>query len=163
MQSKLEIIQNKIYDLKNLSLICNQWKLLSKKVVFTNGVFDIIHQGHNHYLLQAAEFGNKLIVGVNSDASVKRLKGEDRPIVDEYSRAFNLASHAYIDAVIIFEEDTPLNLINTLHPDVLVKGGDYTLETVVGAKEVQAYGGTVQIVPFLDGYSSTSVINKIRE
>jgi rfaE bifunctional protein nucleotidyltransferase chain/domain len=161
MHNKLEFIQNKIYKLSELKLIVNQWKMLSKKVVFTNGCFDIIHRGHNTYLLEAAELGNKLIVAVNSDESVRKLKGSNRPIVDEYSRAFNLASHTYIDAVIIFDEDTPLNLINELQPDVLIKGGDYTLETIVGAKEVLSYGGQVEIIPFLDGYSTTNVIEKI--
>lgn len=161
MHNKLEFIQNKIYKLSELKLIVNQWKMLSKKVVFTNGCFDIIHRGHNTYLLEAAELGNKLIVAVNSDESVRKLKGSNRPIVDEYSRALNLASHTYIDAVIIFDEDTPLNLINVLQPDVLIKGGDYTLETIVGAKEVLSYGGQVEIIPFLEGYSTTNVIEKI--
>lgn len=161
MHNKLEFIQNKIYKLSELKLIVNQWKMLSKKVVFTNGCFDIIHRGHNTYLLEAAELGNKLIVAVNSDESVRKLKGSNRPIVDEYSRAFNLASHTYIDAVIIFDEDTPLNLINELQPVVLIKGGDYTLETIVGAKEVLSYGGQVEIIPFLEGYSTTNVIEKI--
>jgi rfaE bifunctional protein nucleotidyltransferase chain/domain len=137
--------------------------MLSKKVVFTNGCFDIIHQGHNTYLLQAAEFGNKLIVAVNSDSSVRNLKGENRPIVDEYSRAFNLACHTYIDAVILFDEETPMNLINLLKPDVLVKGGDYTFETIIGAKEVKAYGGNVEIIPFLEGYSTTSIVDKMQK
>jgi len=161
MHNKLEFIQNKIYKLSELKLIVNQWKMLSKKVVFTNGCFDIIHRGHNTYLLEAAELGNKLILAVNSDESVRKLKGSNRPIVDEYSRALNLASHTYIDAVIIFDEDTPLNLINELQPDVLIKGGDYTLETIVGAKEVLSYGGQVEIIPFLEGYSTTNVIEKI--
>jgi rfaE bifunctional protein nucleotidyltransferase chain/domain len=161
MHKKLELIQNKIYKISELKLIVNQWKMLSKKVVFTNGCFDIIHRGHNTYLLEAAELGNKLIVAVNSDESVRKLKGPNRPIVDEYSRAFNLASHTYIDAVILFDEDTPLNLIIELQPDVLIKGGDYTLETIVGAKEVLSYGGKVEIIPFLEGYSTTNVIEKI--
>lgn len=161
MHKKLELIQNKIYKISELKLIVNQWKMLSKKVVFTNGCFDIIHRGHNTYLLEAAELGNKLIVAVNSDESVRKLKGPNRPIVDEYSRAFNLASHTYIDAVILFDEDTPLNLINELQPDVLIKGGDYTVETIVGAKEVLSYGGKVEIIPFLEGYSTTNVIEKI--
>lgn len=161
MHKKLELIQNKIYKISELKLIVNQWKMLSKKVVFTNGCFDIIHRGHNTYLLEAAELGNKLIVAVNSDESVRKLKGPNRPIVDEYSRAFNLASHTYIDAVILFDEDTPLNLINELQPDVLIKGGDYTVETIIGAKEVLSYGGKVEIIPFLEGYSTTNVIEKI--
>lgn len=161
MHNKLELIQNKIYQLSELKLIVNQWKMLSKKVVFTNGCFDIIHRGHNTYLLEAAAFGNKLIVAVNSDESVRKLKGKNRPIVDEYSRAFNLACHTYIDAVILFDEDTPLNLINEFQPDVLIKGGDYTIETIVGAQEVLSYGGQVEIIPFLEGYSTTNIIDKI--
>jgi rfaE bifunctional protein nucleotidyltransferase chain/domain len=161
MHNKLELIQNKIYQLSELKLIVNQWKMLSKKVVFTNGCFDIIHRGHNTYLLEAAAFGNKLIVAVNSDESVRKLKSNNRPIVDEYSRAFNLACHTYIDAVILFDEDTPLNLINEFQPDVLIKGGDYTIETIVGAQEVLSYGGQVEIIPFLEGYSTTNIIDKI--
>lgn len=162
MQNKLELIQSKIYTLDNLHRLRNQWRMLSKKVVFTNGCFDIIHRGHNTYLLQAAEYGNRLIVGVNSDNSVKRLKGDSRPIVDEQSRAFNLACHTYIDAVILFDEDTPLQLINTLKPDVLVKGGDYIFETIVGAQEVVSYGGQVEIIPFLEGYSTTSIVERMK-
>ena len=161
MLSKLEIIQQKIYTLEALSRLAHQWHMMSKKIAFTNGCFDIMHQGHNTYLLQACEYGNHLIVGVNSDESVKRLKGSTRPIIDQYSRALNLASHAYIDAVIIFDEDTPLNLIQTLKPHVLIKGGDYTEEQIIGAKEVRESGGKVVIIPFLEGYSSTTNINKI--
>ncbi len=161
MLTKLEIIQNKIYKIDELSRLVNQWHMLSKKVVFTNGCFDIMHRGHNTYLLQAAELGNRLIVGLNSDTSVRRLKGEKRPVVDEYSRALNLAMHTYIDAVILFEEETPLNLIERLRPDVLVKGGDYRLETIVGADTVLNYGGQVEIIPFLPGYSTTAILEKM--
>lgn len=162
MLNKLEIIQKKIYHIDELSRLRNQWRMLSKKVVFTNGCFDLIHRGHNTFLLEAAEFGNRLIVAVNSDASVRRLKGDSRPIVDEQSRAFNLACHTYIDAVIIFEEDTPENLLHALKPDVLVKGGDYTFDTIIGAPFVTSYGGEVKIIPFLDGYSTTGIVNKIQ-
>jgi len=161
MLNKLEIIQQKIYTIDNLVRLANQWHMLSKKIVFTNGCFDIMHQGHNSYLLQAAEFGNKMIVAVNTDHSVKKLKGEKRPIIDQNSRAFNLACQTYVDAVILFDDDTPLDLILKLKPDVLVKGGDYTFETIVGANEVTQYGGEVKVIPFLEGYSSTAVINKI--
>ncbi|HQW46874.1 MAG: D-glycero-beta-D-manno-heptose 1-phosphate adenylyltransferase [Bacteroidetes bacterium] len=161
MLNKLEIIQQKIYTPVTLSRLVHQWHMLSKKIVFTNGCFDIMHQGHNTYLLQAADYGNKLIVAVNSDASVQKLKGSKRPIIDQYSRALNLASHAYIDAVIIFDEDTPLQLIQDIKPHVLVKGGDYTEETIVGASEVKANGGEVIIIPFLTGYSSSAIIDKI--
>lgn len=161
MLSKLEIIQQKIYKLDELSRLVNQWKMLSKKVVFTNGCFDIMHRGHNTYLLQAAELGNRLVVGLNSDKSVRHLKGEKRPVVDEYSRALNLAMHTYIDAVILFDEETPRHLIETLRPDVLVKGGDYSIDTIVGADTVIGYGGQVEIIPFLQGYSTTAIIEKL--
>lgn len=161
MLSKLEIIQKKIYTLDELSRLVNQWKMLSKKVVFTNGCFDIMHRGHNTYLLQAAELGNRLVVGLNSDHSVRHLKGEKRPVVDEYSRALNLAMHTYIDAVILFDEETPHRLIETLRPDVLVKGGDYSIDTIVGADTVIGYGGQVEIIPFLQGYSTTAIIEKL--
>jgi rfaE bifunctional protein nucleotidyltransferase chain/domain len=161
MLNKLEIIQNKIYKLEDLSRLVNQWKMLSKKVVFTNGCFDIIHRGHNTYLLQAAELGNRLVIGLNSDSSVRHLKGPKRPVVDEYSRALNLAMHTYIDAVVLFDEDTPLHLLHTLKPDVLVKGGDYTFDTIVGAQDVVDYGGEVKIIPFLEGYSTSAIIEKM--
>jgi D-alpha,beta-D-heptose 7-phosphate 1-kinase (EC 2.7.1.-)/D-beta-D-heptose 1-phosphate adenylyltransferase (EC 2.7.7.-) len=161
MIDKLAIIQQKILDITHLSRLANQWHLLSKKIVFTNGCFDIIHQGHNHYLLKAAELGDVLVVAVNTDDSVRRLKGPNRPIVDEYSRAFNLACHTFIDAVILFDEDTPLHLIQNIRPHVLVKGGDYTPDTVVGAEWVQQHGGEVHIIPFLENYSTTNIIEKI--
>jgi rfaE bifunctional protein nucleotidyltransferase chain/domain len=161
MLSKLEIIQKKIYTIDELSRIVNQWQMLSKKVVFTNGCFDIMHRGHNTYLLQAAELGNRLVVGLNSDASVRHLKGDKRPVVDQYSRALNLAMHAYIDAVILFDEETPHHLIERLRPDVLVKGGDYSLDTIVGAQTVLNYGGAVEIIPFLPGYSTSAIIEKL--
>ena len=162
MLNKLEIIQQKIYTPVTLSRLVHQWHMLSKKIVFTNGCFDIMHQGHNTYLLQAADYGNKLIVAVNSDASVQKLKGSKRPIIDQYSRALNLASHAYIDAVIIFDEDTPLQLIQDIKPHVLVKGGDYTVVQIVGAQEVLKNGGRVVINPILPGFSTTGIIQKIR-
>ncbi len=159
----IQVIPNKIFTLSSIVLQLNRWRLLGKKIVFTNGVFDILHQGHIASLSEAASHGHILIVGVNADASVKRLKGETRPINDEQSRALLLASLVMTDAVLIFEEDTPLNLITTILPDVLVKGGDYTLEQIVGAKEVIANGGEVKIVPILEGFSTTSIIEKMRK
>lgn len=138
-----------------------QWKFLNKKIAFTNGVFDIIHKGHIFSLSQAAKEADYLIVGLNSDASVKRLKGEQRPINDQNARALVLASLIMVDAIVIFEEDTPLELIKTIIPDVLVKGGDYTIEQIVGAKEVIAAGGRVVINPIIEGFSSTSIINEM--
>lgn len=138
-----------------------QWKVLNKTVAFTNGVFDIIHPGHIFSLSQAAREADYLVVGVNSDNSVKRLKGNDRPINDQDSRALILASLLMVDSVVIFEEDTPLELVTALKPDVLVKGGDYTIEHIVGAKEVVANGGRVVINPIIEGYSTTELIKNI--
>ena len=155
-------IPNKIYTLIELQHQLNRWRLLNKKIVFTNGVFDILHEGHIASLGEAALYGHVLIVAVNSDASVKRLKGESRPVYNEGSRTLLLASLVMVDAVILFEEDTPLNLITTILPDVLVKGGDYTLEQIVGSKEVLANGGEVKRVPMLEGFSTTSIIEKMK-
>jgi len=139
-----------------------QWKMPGKKVVFTNGVFDILHQGHIYSLSEAAKEADYLIVGVNSDASVKRLKGETRPLNNQESRALVLASLLITDAVVIFEGDTPFELIKAIMPDVLVKGGDYTIEQIVGAKEVIAGGGRVVITPTLQGFSTTGIISGVK-
>ena len=155
-------IPHKIYQLPELIHEIKRWQLKNKKIAFTNGVFDMLHQGHIASLSDAASFADILIVGVNSDASVKRLKGESRPVNDEQSRALLLASLLITDAVIIFEEDTPLELIKALMPDVLVKGGDYTVEQIAGAKEVIANGGEVKIVPILEGFSTTGIIERMK-
>jgi len=131
---------------------------MGKKIVFTNGVFDILHQGHIYSLSEAAKEGDYLVIGLNADASVKRLKGESRPMNNEQSRALVLASLVMVDAVITFEEDTPLELIKSIMPDVLVKGGDYTVDQIAGAKEVIANGGRVVINPILEGFSTTAII-----
>jgi rfaE bifunctional protein nucleotidyltransferase chain/domain len=159
----VQAIPDKIFILQTIQLQLNRWRLLGKKIVFTNGVFDILHEGHIASLSEAASYGNILIVGVNADASVKHLKGESRPVNAAQSRALLLASLLMTDAVIIFEEDTPINLITTILPDVLVKGGDYTLEQIVGAKEVIANGGEVKIVPIVEGFSTTGIIEKMRK
>ncbi|HNU88254.1 MAG TPA: D-glycero-beta-D-manno-heptose 1-phosphate adenylyltransferase [Ferruginibacter sp.] len=156
-------IPDKIFTLDGLMHQVRRWRLHNKKIVFTNGVFDILHEGHIASLSEAASFGHVLIVGVNTDASVKRLKGESRPVNNENSRALLLASLLMTDAVILFEEDTPLNLIATILPDVLVKGGDYTIDQIVGAKEVMANGGEVKIVPILEGFSTTSIIQRMKD
>ncbi|MDQ6762534.1 MAG: D-glycero-beta-D-manno-heptose 1-phosphate adenylyltransferase [Bacteroidota bacterium] len=139
-----------------------RWRLINKTISFTNGVFDILHEGHIKILTQAASYADILIVGVNSDASVKRLKGDSRPLNMQDSRALILASLLMVDAVVIFEEDTPLELIKIIKPDVLVKGGDYTLETIVGAKEVMENNGKVEIVPLEAGFSTTGTIEKMK-
>jgi len=156
-----ETISKKIYTLQTLIEKVKDWKKQGKKVVFTNGVFDLLHKGHIFSLSQAAKEGDKLIIGLNSDSSVKKLKGETRPINDQDARALLLAALTMIDAVVIFEEDTPLNLITSILPDVLVKGGDYTVDEIAGAKEVIDNGGKVVINPILDGYSTTAIINAI--
>lgn len=134
-----------------------------QKVVFTNGCFDILHRGHATYLAQARTLGDLLVVGLNTDASVQRLKGPSRPVNNQYDRAFLLASLACVDFVILFDDDTPEQLIHTVRPDILVKGGDYTLDTIVGADFVLQNGGTVTTIPFVDGYSTTSTLNKITQ
>jgi rfaE bifunctional protein nucleotidyltransferase chain/domain len=137
--------------------------LKDRTVVFTNGVFDLIHPGHVDVLLAARREGDALVVGLNSDASVRRLKGDTRPVRNETERAIVLAALAMVDAVVMFEQDTPLELIKSLEPDVLVKGGDYTEATVVGANEVRARGGRVVIVPLTPGQSTSAIVEKLRE
>lgn len=159
---KADIIDTKVCTLNEALHKVRQWRVTGKTVAFTNGVFDIIHRGHIFSLSQAAAEADFLVVGVNSDASTKRLKGDSRPVNDEQSRALVLASLLMIDMVVIFEEDTPLNLITTLQPDILVKGGDYTIEQIVGAKEVMAAGGKVIINPIVEGFSTTNLIGKIK-
>lgn len=154
-------IQQKILDAHQLQQELMRWRKFSKKIAFTNGCFDILHAGHIHSLMQAASFADMLIVGLNSDASTKRLKGDNRPINNEQNRALLLASLVMVDAVVLFDEDTPYELITSVMPDVLVKGGDYTVDTIVGAKEVMENGGTVEIIPLVEGLSTTSLIQKI--
>jgi rfaE bifunctional protein nucleotidyltransferase chain/domain len=156
-----QIIPQKIFDLSGLQHQLSRWRLLGKTVAFTNGCFDIVHQGHIASLSDAAREADFLIVGLNSDASTCRLKGENRPINNQHARATVMAALLMVDAVILFEEDTPLNLINAIRPDVLVKGGDYTLEQIVGAKEVIEAGGRVVINPIVPGFSTTVIIEKI--
>jgi D-beta-D-heptose 7-phosphate kinase/D-beta-D-heptose 1-phosphate adenosyltransferase len=139
-----------------------QWRLLGKTVVFTNGCFDILHAGHLASLSEAAQHGDILIVGLNSDASIGNLKGPNRPITNEQARALILASLSIIDAVIIFSEPTPLELIKLIKPDVLVKGGDYKIQEIAGAKEVMDWGGKVITNPIVPGFSTSSIINKIQ-
>jgi rfaE bifunctional protein nucleotidyltransferase chain/domain len=160
--SHLKNINSKIYSLDTLTTQVEQWKATGNKVVFTNGCFDIIHRGHIEVLARTANLGEKLIIGLNSDQSIQKLKGEDRPIIDEQSRAILLAALSFVDAIVLFSEDTPLKLISTLLPDVLAKGGDYEIETIVGHDIVQKNGGKVKLVPFLDGFSSTTIIDKIK-
>ena len=139
----------------------NALKLHQRKIVFTNGCFDVLHFGHIHYLLKAKELGDILVVGLNSDDSVRRLKGPARPVNGEKERAFVLAALSCIDYVTLFEEDTPEELIKVVRPDVLVKGGDYDISTIVGADFVQRNGGIVTTIPFVEGFSSTRIIEQL--
>ena len=157
-----KLAEQKIYGSDALLKRVAQVKFLGKSVAFTNGIFDILHRGHIFSLSQAAAEADFFIVGLNSDASTKRLKGINRPINDEQSRALLLASLFIVDAVVIFDEDTPFDIINALKPDVLIKGGDYTTEQIAGASEVIANGGRVVINPIVRGFSTTDLIEKIR-
>lgn len=152
----------KIGDLQATKTKIDFWQREGDKVVFTNGVFDLLHIGHITYMAKAANLGDRLIVGLNADSSVKRIKGESRPINDQANRAALLAALFFVDAVVIFEEDTPINLISALLPDILVKGSDYTIDTIVGAREVMANGGEVKTIDLVEGYSSTSIIKRIQ-
>ena len=140
----------------------NGIKLHRQKIVFTNGCFDVLHFGHVKYLLEAKQLGDSLVVGLNSDDSVRRLKGPSRPINGEKERAFVLAALSCVDYVTLFDEDTPENLIKSVRPDLLVKGGDYALDQIVGADFVRENGGVVTTIPFVDGYSSTHIIEQLK-
>ena len=158
-----ETIENKIVQLPALNKLVAQWRLLGKKISFTNGIFDILHKGHIFSLSQAASEGDYLVVGLNSNSSTKILKGESRPVNDEQSRALLLASLLIVDAVVIFHEETPLELIKSILPDVIVKGGDYTVDQVAGSKQVIENGGRVVINPIIEGISTTGLIRKIEQ
>ncbi|HPF89838.1 MAG: D-glycero-beta-D-manno-heptose 1-phosphate adenylyltransferase [Flavobacteriales bacterium] len=154
----------RILDLVQIQRAVNIWRMKGDRIVFTNGCFDILHRGHVEYLQEAAALGDRLIIGVNSDASVRRLgKATDRPFNDQDSRAKVLAGLRLVDAVVIFEQDTPLELIQTIGPDVLVKGGDWTEDKIVGAEIVKARGGEVRSLKLVDGFSTTALVEKIRK
>ena len=156
--------EHKIVTLAQGIELRKQWKLTGDKVVFTNGCFDILHLGHVDYLEKSSEFGTQMIVAVNSDASVRTLeKGVERPVNSEYARARLIAALGFVSMVIIFGESTPLDLIQSLSPDVLVKGDDYTIETIVGAKEVMAAGGEVKTIALVPDYSTTQLIQKLKQ
>ena len=150
-----------ICSLEYIKNIAEKAKKENKKIVFTNGGFDIIHSGHCFYLTEAKKLGDILIVGLNTDASVKRLKGETRPVNNEVDRAMVLSCLKPVDYVVLFDEDTPFNLIRNIIPNVLVKGGDYTIENIVGADIVLENGGEVKVIPFVEGKSTTKIIEKI--
>lgn len=153
-------INSKIVSIDQATKTRESWK--NKTIVFTNGCFDLIHIGHIDYLSKAADLGDKLIIGVNTDQSVSKLKGSHRPIKDEKSRVTILAALNFVDLVILFDEDTPLELITKIQPNILVKGADYKIQNVVGAKEVLNAGGRVELIPFVEGHSTSSLEAKIR-
>ncbi|CAM3405584.1 D-glycero-beta-D-manno-heptose 1-phosphate adenylyltransferase [Pontibacter korlensis] len=153
--------KDKIYTLPQLLDQVQSWRTQGQKIIFTNGCFDLLHLGHVDYLEKARQLGDKLVLGLNTDASISRIKGPTRPLQDEMSRARVMASLLFIDAVVFFDEDTPLELIEAVQPDILVKGDDYAVEQIVGHEVVQARGGSVQTVPLVKGYSTTNIVKKI--
>jgi D-beta-D-heptose 7-phosphate kinase/D-beta-D-heptose 1-phosphate adenosyltransferase len=151
-----------ILEEKNLEAWLQDFRQTMDNLVFTNGCFDILHAGHVDYLQKARQLGDALLVGLNNDESVRKLKGDSRPIVDEKARAMVLAALEAVDAVVLFKEETPGRLIDQVQPDVLVKGGEYLAEEIVGYQTVTTKGGTVKVLPFLEGHSTTSIIKKLR-
>lgn len=159
---ELDKIRSKINTFESIETRVKQWKSDNLTVVFTNGCFDILHFGHLHYLAAARDLGDRLVVGLNSAASVSRLKGVHRPLNDEWTRQYLLAALAFVDAVVVFEEDTPLELLKCVKPDILVKGGDYELHQIVGADLVLENGGQVMSLPFVEGYSTSNLEQKFK-
>mgnify|MGYP001795156881 CR=1 FL=1 len=158
----IDLIRRKVQSRDEACFTIAGWRVSGRKIVFTNGCFDLMHPGHLNYLAEARNLGQHLVIGLNTDESVQRLKGSHRPIMDEQARALLLASLAFVDLIVPFGEDTPLELIQMLRPDVLVKGADYKEEDVVGAKEVKSWGGTVALLPFVEGYSTSAIEAKIK-
>lgn len=159
----MEAVKNKIKSAAESKARIAEWKKAGQKVVFTNGCFDILHLGHVDYLERARAMGNRLVVGLNTDDSVSRFKGSNRPIQDQDSRARILASLQFVDLVVLFDEDTPLELISELIPDILVKGSDYLAENIVGSEVVKNTGGEVKTIDFVPGYSTSRIIDKIKK
>ncbi|MBS2209774.1 D-glycero-beta-D-manno-heptose 1-phosphate adenylyltransferase [Carboxylicivirga mesophila] len=160
--TQLDAITNKIKKRSDAQEIVSHWSANGDTIVFTNGCFDIVHRGHIDYLSKAKDKGSKLVLGLNTDASVQRLKGPKRPVVDEQSRAILMAALQFIDLVVFFDEDTPYELIKALQPDVLVKGSDYKAEDIVGYDILKAKGGKVETIDFVEGFSTTSIVEKIK-
>jgi len=159
--NKSELAENKIKSQDEIKKLSEAMRLQGKKIVFTNGCFDILHLGHIDYLLKASDLGDFLVVGLNSDASVKKIKGDTRPINDEISRSKVLASLFFIDAVVLFSEETPYNLIKIIEPDILVKGKDYKISEIVGSDIVIANGGKVETIDLVEGYSTSAIEERI--
>jgi rfaE bifunctional protein nucleotidyltransferase chain/domain len=158
----IDLIAHKIIPFDKLSQKIHLWRFKEQRIVFTNGCFDLLHQGHINTLTSAADHGTRLIVGLNTDASINRLKGPDRPIQDQYTRSLILASLSFVDAVVLFDDETPLELIRLIQPDVLVKGGDYKPADIVGYDIVTAREGIVVTVPYIEGFSTTNIIERIQ-
>ena len=163
MTKALKKINDKIYSLEFLIKNIDQWRNKNKKIVFTNGCFDLIHLGHIELLARSSDLGDILIIGVNSDSSIRKLKGENRPIIEEDSRVKQLAALEFVHAVCLFHEDTPQKLIELIKPDVITKGGDYKAEDIVGNEVVTQKNGQVVIIPLTQGYSTTSILKKIKD
>lgn len=163
MSKSLEILNSKILDKERLLVKLTDWKEENKKIVFTNGCFDLIHLGHIEVIARSADLGDILIIGVNTDNSIKRLKGKNRPIVEEISRAKQLAALEFVDAVVLFDQDTPIDLIKVINPNVITKGGDYNTDQVIGNDIVTQNDGEVVIIPLTQGYSTTSILEKIKD
>ena len=161
MKTQIEIIKSKIFPIESFHYQLEVWRFLNEKIVFTNGCFDIIHLGHVEYLAKASDLGTILVIGMNTDVSVKRLKGESRPIYDQDARAMTMAAFRFVDAVVLFDEDTPYELIKLVQPDVLVKGSDYGESDIVGTDIVKARGGEVVTIDLVPGYSTSGTIDKI--
>lgn len=159
--NNLDKLTNKIYSLKTLKKKVVKWKREGKKIVFTNGCFDLVHRGHIEVLAKTADLGDKLIIGINTDKSIRELKGKNRPIIDEESRSILLSALEFVDAIILFNDPTPINLISLLQPDILAKGGDYKIEDIIGSNTVIENGGQVRIVPLTIGFSTTNIVDKI--
>ncbi|MCX6231763.1 MAG: D-glycero-beta-D-manno-heptose 1-phosphate adenylyltransferase [Bacteroidetes bacterium] len=158
---KFEVIQSKILKADDLHHMLAYWRFKGMKIVFTNGCFDILHAGHVEYLAKAASEGNVLIIGLNTDASVRRIKGHHRPINDENARALIMASLNFVNAVVLFDEDTPYELIKLIQPDILIKGSDYKPEDIVGYDILKAKGGEIKTIELVPGYSTTAIEQKI--
>jgi len=159
----IELLERKILTKLSLEPILAYWRFKGRKIVFTNGCFDVLHLGHITYLAAAADMGDELIVGVNTDASVRRLKGENRPVNNENARLKLLAALNFVSAVVLFDEDTPLSLIEVVKPEVLVKGSDYNIEDIVGYDYVKSYGGSILCVDLVDGYSTSDIVDKTKK
>ena len=162
MSNLLNII-SKIYTLSDLKIQTDKWKEKGDKIVFTNGCFDLVHRGHIEVLANTADLGDRLVIGLNSDISIQELKGEKRPIIDENSRAILIASLQFVDAIVLFSEETPEKLIETIIPNILAKGGDYKVTEIAGHKLVLENGGEVILVPRINGFSTTNIVDKIKK